>query len=457
MIVDLVPSEKADDRDDKENGFPVHRGLSHRSHIMHISGTTSEPKAVQIASTSVLHAAIHAPFEPLSRDDVVAHANNCSFDVSLFDIWGALSTGARIAVLHKMILLDLPLLKRHIAVQGVTVMATTTAPLNLAATACPRVFARLRICFIGGEAANATLARHVQREDARHDAVSIGYPIGQARALIADKTGREAAERELWIGGPGVSPGYLDDPKRNAAASITVKAHSAGLDDMHVRFYRTGDIARRHEDGQIDYIGRVDHQVKVRGFRADLAAVESALLQLGLFVEAVALQIKKIQQGTGSTLVAYVKPSAFHKAPGREEVVQAKEILSKMIPDYMIPQHLEIITQIPLTSQAKVDRITLTNWFYAGVADAQASRFMQDIATPWDIAIEHMRDGMGVTNLYGSGYVKRRAASDAIGGWPLVPSAEDLYCGHLLAGAGWDIAFCWDICQHDRLALNLSG
>ncbi|KAL4957884.1 nucleotide-diphospho-sugar transferase [Aspergillus filifer] len=74
---------------------------------------------------------------------------------------------------------------------------------------------------------------------------------------------------------------------------------------------------------------------------------------------------------------------------------------------------------------------------------------MQNIATPWDISIEHMRDAMGVTNLYGSGYVIRRVALDSIGGWPLVPSAEDLYCGHLLAGAGWDIAFCWDICQHD--------
>ncbi|KAL4928872.1 nucleotide-diphospho-sugar transferase [Aspergillus undulatus] len=73
----------------------------------------------------------------------------------------------------------------------------------------------------------------------------------------------------------------------------------------------------------------------------------------------------------------------------------------------------------------------------------------QDIATPWDISIEHMRDTMGVTNLYGSGYVMRRSALDSISGWPQVPSAEDLYCGHLLAGQGWKIAFCWDICQHD--------
>ncbi|KAL2864246.1 nucleotide-diphospho-sugar transferase [Aspergillus lucknowensis] len=73
----------------------------------------------------------------------------------------------------------------------------------------------------------------------------------------------------------------------------------------------------------------------------------------------------------------------------------------------------------------------------------------QDIATPSDITIEHMRDAMGVTNLYGSGYVMRRAALQDIGGWPLAPSAEDLYCGHLLAGAGRGVGFCWDVCQHD--------
>lgn len=56
---------------------------------------------------------------------------------------------------------------------------------------------------------------------------------------------------------------------------------------------------------------------------------------------------------------------------------------------------------------------------------------------------------MGVTNLYGSGYVMRRSALESIGGWPLVASAEDLYCGHLLAGQGWELGFCWDICQHD--------
>ncbi|KAL3478461.1 nucleotide-diphospho-sugar transferase [Aspergillus californicus] len=73
----------------------------------------------------------------------------------------------------------------------------------------------------------------------------------------------------------------------------------------------------------------------------------------------------------------------------------------------------------------------------------------QDVATPWDITIEHMRDAMGVSNLYGSGYLMRRSALDSIGGWPLVPSAEDLFCGHLLAGQGWKIGFCWDVCQHD--------
>ncbi|KAL4957878.1 acetyl-CoA synthetase-like protein [Aspergillus filifer] len=377
---------KKDSLDEQRNRFPVHTDLAHRSHVMHTSGTTSEPKAVAIASRSIVHAVLHAPFEPLRRDDVVAHVNNSSFDVSLFDIWGPLLRGARIAVLHKMVLLDLPRMERHIADLGVTVMATTTALLNLAATVCPRVFAGLRICFIGGEAANVTsvgkileegppgmlinaygpteccvwsLARHVRPEDMGKGSVSIGGSIGRAALLITDGTGRAVDEGELWIGGPGVSPGYIDDPKRNAAAFVTVKVPS-GSDQVPVRFYRTGDIVRRREDGQFEFIGRVDHQVKIRGFRVDLAAVESALIQTGLFAEAVALHIREIQKGAGSVLVAYVKPRESRNAP---EMVQAKQLLSRTLPDYMIPQHLEIISQYPLNSHAKIDRKTLTDWF----------------------------------------------------------------------------------------------
>ncbi|PLB43608.1 acetyl-CoA synthetase-like protein [Aspergillus steynii IBT 23096] len=365
--------------------YPVCTDLNHRTHIIHTSGTTSDPKAVGIAARSILHAVYHAPLEPVRRDDVVAHVNNSSFDVSLFDIWGPLLRGARIAVLHRMVLLDLPLMASHITQLGITVMATTSALLNLAATTCPWAFAKLRIYLIGGEAANAaaigrvlrggppvtlvnaygpteccvwSLARQVSLEDVEAGTVSIGSAIGRTVIYIADEAGREVDEGELWIGGPGVSAGYINDPKRNSAAFTTVQGMTASGEP--VRLYHTGDIVRKRKDGQIDYIGRVDHQVKIRGFRVDLGAVESGLLRTGLFSEAIALHVPELQQGAGSLLVAYV---ILSDPSSSTETSQAKQLLAKILPDYMIPQHLELVSKFPLNSHAKVDRKGLVQLF----------------------------------------------------------------------------------------------
>lgn len=121
------------------NAYPVIASLKHRTHIVHTSGTTNHPKAVQIAARSILHAVFHYPCAPLRATDVVAHTNNSSFDLSLFDIWAPLLRGGRIAVLSKAVLLDPYLMAQDIDRFGITVMPTTTAIFNLAAFTYPQV------------------------------------------------------------------------------------------------------------------------------------------------------------------------------------------------------------------------------------------------------------------------------------------------------------------------------
>ncbi|KAM4055762.1 AMP-binding enzyme [Hirsutella rhossiliensis] len=365
--------------------FPIATDLEHYTHLIHTSGTTDEPKAVQIAARSILHVVYHAPFEPLSATDIVAHVNNSSFDVSLFDLWAPLLRGARIAVLSKAVLLDLPVMASEIERLGITVMATTTALLNLAAFTHPQVFAKLRICFIGGEAANLAalkiileegppemlinaygpteccifcLAHRITPKDIRDGSVSIGKPVGDAIAYIADDTGRPSDEGELWIGGPGVSPGYVNQPDKNAVA-FTTSPDLTTIEGKPVRLYRTGDIVQRRPDGQVDYIGRRDHQVKVRGFRIELGAVESALLVTRLFAEAVAMKIEIPEMGAGSILVAYAVPIDLSKPPATDEAMQS---IKAILPDYMVPQ-LEVISQMPLNNHAKIDRKRLAELF----------------------------------------------------------------------------------------------
>ncbi|KAE8377152.1 hypothetical protein BDV26DRAFT_219898 [Aspergillus bertholletiae] len=363
---------------------PVQTTLEHRSHIIHTSGTTSEPKAVQIAARSILQVVFHAPFEPLYPTDRVAHVNNSSFDVSLFDIWAPLLRGASIIVVSKATLLDLATLAAYIDRQRITVMATTTAILNLAASVYPHAFEKLRLCFIGGEAANISaietifqagppmqlinaygpteccifcLAHRVTMADVQAGAVSIGKPIGRTVAFICDEAGRpvpDGHEGELLIGGAGVSPGYVNQPEKNRSSFTTIARSDCE------RFYRTGDIVRRRvTDGQIEYVGRRDHQVKVRGFRIELEAVESAIMKTGQFSEAVALKVEAGSDGAGSILVAFAVALSGTKP---HAVLSAVDMLKAVLPDYMVPK-IELIPKMPVNSHAKVDRKHLEQLF----------------------------------------------------------------------------------------------
>jgi len=367
------------------NVYPIATNLEHCTHLIHTSGTTNEPKAVRIAARSILHVVFHAPFKPVDPTDVVAYANNSSFDISLFDLWAPLLRGARIAVLSKAVLLDFPLVAREIDRLGITIMVTTTALLNLAAFTYPRAFAKLRICLFGGEAANLAalesifkegppkmlinaygpteccifcLAHQVTLEDVQAGSVSIGMPIGRSIAYIANDKGQASSEGELWIGGPGVSPGYVNQPEKNIAAFPMVAGLTTAGPDP-VRLYRTGDVVQRRPDGQIDYIGRQDQQVKIRGFRVDLGGIEAALLKTGLFTEAVAMKVEIPQKGAGSILGAYAVLADVCKTPSIDEVMK---VVKASFPDYMVPQ-LELIPQMPLNNHTKVDRKRLAELF----------------------------------------------------------------------------------------------
>jgi thioester reductase-like protein len=199
--------------------------------------------------------------------------------------------------------------------------------------------------------------------------VSIGAPIGRTIAYISDDAGQASDEGELWIGGPGVTQGYFNQPERNAASFTTV----AGLvtaSGNPVRMYRTGDVVRRRPDGQIDYLGRRDHQVKIRGFRIELGAIEAALLSTGHFLEVVAMKIDTPQEGAGSVLVAYAVPVNVCSLP---EIGKAMGTLKCILPDYMIPQ-LELISKMPLNSHAKVDRKKLIELFCQRWEDVAATQ-----------------------------------------------------------------------------------
>ncbi|CZS94024.1 related to non-ribosomal peptide synthetase modules and related proteins [Rhynchosporium agropyri] len=368
-----------------QNFRVVPGSLEHRTHIIHTSGTTSAPKAVQIAAQSILHVAFHAPFEPLATTDVVAHCNSSSFDVSLFEIWAPLMIGARIAIVQKATMLDPMVMADRISVLGVTVMIFTASILNLVASTYPQAIENLRICLFGGEAANLTTVRKIFQhgppgmlvnaygpteccifcfahlitlQDVHDGIITIGHPIGRNVAHIVDSSVAKPDQGELLVGGPCLSKGYVNRPNQNSK-SFTAK--------NGVRLYHTGDIVERQQNGETLYIGRRDRQVKIRGIRIELEAVELALLKTGFFTAAVAMRFEMPQEGAGSILLAFVihGPSVAHSHTLETKTIRS-EITKKLresLPSYMVPQ-LEFISTMPLNSHDKVDHNKLSEQYH---------------------------------------------------------------------------------------------
>lgn len=157
---------------------------------------------------------------------------------------------------------------------------------------------------------------------------------------------------ELWIGGTSVADGYRGDPERTAQRFVEY----GGL-----RWYRTGDLARYLPDGTVDFLGRADHQVKIRGYRVELGEVETALTTLPSVQQAVALVTDS------GRLAAAVRADAADTAD------ELRAALRDLLPAHMIPDLIEIVAEIPLTPNGKLDRAAIRRRVEAGAPDAAAS------------------------------------------------------------------------------------
>ncbi|MDQ3810191.1 MAG: amino acid adenylation domain-containing protein, partial [Chloroflexota bacterium] len=183
--------------------------------------------------------------------------------------------------------------------------------------------------------------------------VPIGKPIANMRLHVLDDARRQlpiGVVGELFVAGVGVGRGYLNEPERTREAFLT-DPFSA---DPGARLYRTGDLGRWRADGMLEYVGRVDHQVKLRGFRVELGEIEAVLRQHPAVAE-VAVLAREDTPGR-KQLVAYVQPAAGHPAPTSREL---RQYLAARLPAYMVPAAVVSVPKLPLTANGKVDRRAL--------------------------------------------------------------------------------------------------
>jgi amino acid adenylation domain-containing protein len=344
--------------------------LNSLAYIMYTSGSTGRPKGVEIehASLSNLLRSVGQRIA-ITREDTWLAVTSLSFDISLLELLLPLISGAKVVIAGSDDVRDGRRLAHLIEHAPATIMQATPSMWRLVIEAGWMGSSRLRI-LCGGEALSRSLANELlsraadvinvygptettiwstySRVEPGEDDPGIGGPLANTSLYILDDRLRPVptgVPGELHIGGVGVARGY-----RNRAEQTKERFVPDPFSDRpSARMYRTGDKVRQRRDGSVEFLGRFDNQVKVRGFRVELGEIEACLKRRPDVSEAV-VTVRKVADDV--RLVAYVLP-----IPGRTPAAaELKEHLARWLPPYMVPAEFEIVPSFKLTPNGKVDR-----------------------------------------------------------------------------------------------------
>jgi amino acid adenylation domain-containing protein len=356
------------------------------AYILHTSGSTGKPKGVQIPHIAVVNFLLSMQQEPgITAGDILLAVTTISFDISVLELFLPLSVGACIVLADQPTAADGQALSALIRSSGATIMQATPVTWRLLFAAGLNPPQSLKV-LCGGENLPPDLARRLcSISDSvwnlygptettiwstcarvRPDGpVTAGRPIANTRLYIVDRNLQltlPGVAGELLIGGAGVSPGYLNRPELTGEKFIPDPFSG----QPKRRLYRTGDIARYLADGRLQIMGRIDHQIKLHGFRIEPGEVEAMLAAIDSVKEAVVI-VREDRPGD-KRLAAYYTGS---DAPAAETL---RSRLSGALPGYMVPAAYVHLEALPLTPNRKIDRKALP----APEGDAFSSRAYEE-------------------------------------------------------------------------------
>ncbi|MFY1638253.1 amino acid adenylation domain-containing protein [Solwaraspora sp. WMMB335] len=361
--------------------------------VMFTSGSTGRPKGVVSSHRALVGTLVGQRYATFGPDEVFLQCSPVSWDAFSLEFWGALAFGG-VCVLQPGQRPEPALIAELVAAHGVTMLQLSSSLFNFLVDEHPEAFAGVRLAFTGGEPASAT---HVARILDRYgDALTVrngygpaesmgfttvydvpagppagtGVPIGRAvankRGYLLDARLRPVpvgAVGEVYLAGTGLAYGYLDRPGLTAQRFVADPFGAAGE-----RLYRTGDLARWNAAGQLEFCGRADAQVKVRGFRVEPGEVEAVLLGHDAVAQAA---VVTVADGAGTLrLVGYATGEPGTTPDGR----QLRSWLRVRLPEYLVPAAVVVLDRLPLTANGKLDRRALPAPEFAAAPAGRAPR-----------------------------------------------------------------------------------